>query len=414
MSRTPLLIGISLLALAALTIGAAGSVALVGTDGTAGAVSGGEPASVGNVSNTTNSLVPDSTVERRTYVTANVDVGSATAASATQLEGDHRARTFEERLLSQPADSGERLAVAEGTLADAEARMDRLDAEHEALFRAYSNGSLSRTEFVRQLTQLEAKATAHSSYLRALESATLRHVDGAPANFNTRLSTVHSEAVVLPDPVTERVHDALSGTTDPFVLYAEGVDDTLVLAAVDDGQFHRQATLRDSYRPEEANTLTIEDALQRATELYPWVYSGGQGFRPQIGIVTEGLFRIRADHPQGTLVSYISGSTGDVFHENQVLDPDTVPVHKTVRNGTDSLNLSVTTTTPTGPMRVEVTTPSAIPVNSTVLVNGQRVASTGDDGTLWMVRPSGTFDLTVVSEGGAKVSLSRIRFLRTS
>ena len=414
MSRTPLCIGVALLALAALTVGAAAAVAPADTGGTASAIPGERPTNVGEISNTTNYLFPDTGVERRSYTTANVDVGSAVDASATRLESQFRARTLTERLTSQSAESGNRLAVAEAALADAQDRMAALDARQEALFRGYSNGSLSRDQFVRRLAAIEAHATAHGDYLDSLERDTIRYVDGTPSNFDTRLSMMRAQTVVLPDQMTERVHDALTGTADPFVLYAEGVEDTLVLGTVDGGQFHRQATLRDAYRLEEENTLTIEGALQRARELYPWVYSGGQGFRPGIDRTGPGLYRLSADHPQGSLLSYLSGSTADVFHETQTLDPTEIPVYGTVTNGTDGLNLSVTTTTPTGPMRVELTTPGGVPVNGTVLVNGQRVAATGGDGTLWTVRPSGTFRLTAVGESGTTVSLSRVRFVRAS
>lgn len=411
MSRTPLLLGVALLAVAALSVGGAGSV--VDSDA-AGALPDGEPVRVENVSNTTNYLVPDGDIERRTYVTANVDVGSAVDASAAALDSEHRRLTYEERLASQTDDSDGRLAVAERELADAEARMERLDARQESVFRAYSNGTLTRQQFVRHLVRLEVRATAYSEYLDTLEQETDRRLETPPSNFDTRISQLRAQTVALPDPVTGRIADAVLGVSDPFVLYSEGVDDALVLAAVDDGAFYRQATLRNAYRPDEPNTLTLEGALQRATELYPWVYSGGQGFEPQIGIASAGLFEVSATHPQGRLASYISGSTADVFHETQTLDPQTLPVYKTATNGTDSLNLSVTTTTQTGPMRVELTTPAGTPVNGTVLVDGEPVDTTGDDGTLWTVRPSGTFKLSVVSESGAEVSLSRIRFLRTS
>ena len=414
MSRTPLLIGVALLTLAALSIGAAASVAPVGPDGTSGSIPGAQPASVGNISNTTNYLFPDTGVERRAYVEANVDVGSAVAASATHIEGRYRAETLEAQLTSQSAESGDRLAVAERALTDAQTRMDDLDSQQEALFRGYSNGTLSRTQFLRHLAHLAAKTTAHGEYLDSLEASTVQYVDGTPSNFDTRLSTMRARTVSLPGPVSERVQNAVSGTADSFTLYAEGVDDTLVLGTVDDGQFYRQATVRSAHRPGEANTMTIDEALQRAKELYPWVYSGGQGFRPEIGRAGPGIYRFSAEHPQGSLFSYLSGSTTDVFHETHTLDPNDIPVYRTVTNETDGLNLSVTTTTETGPMRVELTTPAGVPVNGTVSVNGDRVATTGDDGVLWTVRPSGTFRLTGINESGTEASLSRIRFVRSS
>ena len=412
MPRTPLLIGVALLAVAALSVGGAGS--LVDSDNVAGALPGQEPVRVENVSNTTNYLVPDESVERRTYETANVDVGSAVAASATRLDGEFRANAYDERL-SNLSTSEARLDVAERTLTDAESRMQRLEADQEALFRAYSNGTLSDRQFVRHLVRIDVRAAAYTDYLTAVERSTEQQLgDTLPSDFDSRLSRLRAQTVVLPDPVSARTTRAVLGTSEPFGLYVEGVDDSLVLASVDDGEFVRQATLRDAYRPSEPNTLTIEEALQRATELYPWIYSGGQGFKPQIGIASSGLFRVRASHPQGELVSYISGSTSDVFHETQTLDPETVPIYKTATNETDALTLTVKTTKQTGPMRVELTNQSGSPQNGTVLINGEPVATTGQDGAVWMVRPSGAFRLTAISESGQEASLSRIQFLRSS
>ena len=412
MSRMSLLVGVALLTLAALTIGAAASVAPAGPADPTGDLPGPAPPIVENASDTANYLFPDTGIERRSYERANVDVGSAVAASATRLDGKHRERTLEERLTSRPDDGSQRLAVAEAALADAQARMNRLDARHEALFRGYNNGTLSAAGFLRQLARLEAEVTAHTAYLDAIEADTLRYVDGAPSNFETRLSTTRTRTVTLPGPLADRISAALSGTADPAVFFAEGVDDALILGTVDDGRFYRQATVRDAYRPAEANTLTIEGALQRARELYTWVYSGGQGFQPEIGRSGPGLYRFSADHPQGSLVSYISSSTTDAFHEIHRLDAADIPVYRTARNGTDGLNLTVTTTTVTGPMRVETVTPAGIQRNATVLIDGEPVGTTGRDGTLWTVRPSGTFTLTVVGEDGATASLGRTQFLR--
>ena len=422
MSRTPLLVACALLALAALTVGGAGHATPGVADGDSlQRLSGDQPVRVVDVSNTTNYLFPGSDSNRQAYVRANVDVSSALAASGTRLDSQLKAGTLDTRL--SRASSGKRLAIVQAAVTDAERRLARLNASQRTLYQAYNNGTFSRQQFLRQLVRLEVRATELEQLLDRLETSAEAHLRGSlPASLETRLASLRSAVVVLPDPLTERMRASVLGNDTPLVVYTEGADDAVVLATIDGPQYRRQATLLGEHHPdtpdqfEQGDQQAIAQVVERTTELYPWAYSNDRQFSRRIESIgpATSIYRIEADHPQGSLASYISGSTTNAFHEIQTLDPATVPIHRIVSNETATLNVTVTTTTESGPMYVELATPAGVPQNGTVFVDGQPVGTTGSDGSLWTVRPSGPFALSVVGENGERVSLTPVRFLRTS
>lgn len=427
MPRTPLAVGVGFLLIAVLTVGVTASAPPAVPGENHRIASGDAPARVVDVPNTTNYLFPSADrPQRQDYVRGSVDVGSAVGASAQRLDGDLRTRTFEIRFDRASSQSGDRLAVVRAGVVDAERRLDRLDAAHERLIRGYNNGSLSREAFVRQVVRLEVRTAQTRAFIeRVRTTADSDPATTVPSSLNTRLAELQTRAVLLPTPVGERLTASVTGSAGPVVVYAEGADDGLVLATVDGRTFHRQATVLGDHRPGEPDQfaqdgdLPITLAAQRAAELYPWAYSGNQQFNRQVARQGPGVYRITAEHPQGPddrddhLEAYISGSTTDVFHELQALDPEAVPVYRIASNRTAALNLTVTTTTETGPMRVDVTDGQGNPRNATVFVGDRRVGTTGADGRLRTVRPSGTFQVSAVRDG-ERVTIGSVQFLRTS
>jgi hypothetical protein len=360
--------------------------------------------------NSTNYLMPSADPTRQGYATTNIDVATAVSTSASRLDATHRARTFTTRYDRVGSDSSARLAVAQSTVNDSADRVAALDAEQAELFRAYSNGTLSRGQLIDRLVRLDARASQSAETLRAVRSRVRSDpTTSLPSDLNARIATLQSELVVLPAPLTDRLAASAVGRADPTDTYVGGVDGSLVLATVDDGRFYRQATVRSAHRGD--GSTNFSEAFEQVRALYPWVYSGGPQFEPGLSKGT-GIYRLDASHPQGTLTAYLSGSSTDIFHESQSLDLDTVPVYNTISEQNASLNVTVSTTIETGPMQVVLRDrDSGDPLNGTVLVDGEPVTTTGDDGTVWTVRPAGPFEMTVLSDG-ERVELGRGYFFR--
>ncbi len=416
MTSRSVLVGVLLVVGALLAVGVAASAgppmidAETANDGASRVVTTDSQPRVVEVPNSTNYLMASADPTRQGYTTESVDVATAVGTSASRLDGEFQSRTFSTRYERAGPDSTARLAVAQSTVDDIERQVDALDATQAELFRAYSNGTLSQEQLVDRLVRLDAQASQSEATLQQIRDRIRSDpATSLPPSLEARIAALQSELIVLPTPMTDRLAASATGRTDPIVAYVGGVDDTLVLAAIDDGRFYRQATVHSAYRGDDSTNFS--GAFERVRDLYPWVYSGGSQFEPGLSKSAD-VYRLDATHPQGSLSAYLSGSTTDIFHESQTLVPDTVPVYNTITRQNASLNVTVTTTTETGPMKVVVRdNESGELLNGTVLVDGKRVTTTGADGTLWTVRPAGPFEMTVRS-GGERVALGRGYFFR--
>jgi len=410
MSRMSVRAAIALLAVVAVAVGAAGPVlaeTLARDDGDATHPAVGQSADAGtpytldgelravaSVSNTSNYLSPGAT-DRRSYVGTDVDVSAAAGMSAQRLHARHDRGVFDTRYEA----GSDRVGLVRETADTVQARLDRLDARHDALLTAYSNGSITRDAMARRLARLAVAAETTRDHLAHVN----QRVDddsetSVPVPLETRLSDLQTVLVTLPNPVTDRIEAGLTGQRDPAVVYMGGDDDGLVVATVDDGDFVRTATVRGDYAPdqpdqfEQTQDRDVIAALQRGGELYPWAYENDIG-GPQIrGFGNTDVYRIRVDYGHGTLQTYLSGGTTNAFHEIQIQDPEGVPITDTTSRATESINVTVETTTDSGPMRVRLIQPATnAPLDGTIRVDGEVVGATGDDGTLWTTQPPGQF-----------------------
>ena len=404
-SALAVLVALVLLAALAAAVGPAGATAA--EEGPDVLVVDGDRPAVSPVANTTNYLSLEST-DRTAYVRADVDVAAAVGVSAQRLHARQDRAVFDARFEASESES-DRVALVRETADIASARTDRLDDRHGALLRAYSNGSLSQETTLRRLARLSVAAEVSQNTLQHVSD----RVDGSsrtsvPVTLETRISDLQTGVVSLPNPVADRVEAGLAGERDPLVVHAGGTENELMLATVDGGEFVRTATVRDSYAPdqpdqfEQAEGRAVILALQRGGELYPWVYENDIG-GPQIsGFGNTGVYLIRVDYGRGELRTYLSGGTTEPFHEIQTQRPGGVPVTGVTESAGDAVNLTLKTTTGSGPMRVQLAQPSTgAPLNGTVAVDGQVVGRTGDDGMLWTVQPDGQFRVNATTGAGS-------------
>lgn len=412
MSRTLPLSGLLVVTalLALLTAGAA-----VAVDAPTSAPALDEAANdVTTIPNTTNYAFPAPASEtRQGYVQSNVDVAAAVATDADRLDGRRAIRSFERQYEARNT-SESRLDLVRSTVARTEQRLADLDARQEALFRSYTNGSITEQTFLRRLARLEASATQSRELLDRIETRVRSDVGTTiPVTIQTEIAALRGELVMLPGTLTTRISGTLQGEGTPMAVYAQGAGNDIVLATVDESGFVRQATLRSEYTPGEPNQFAQSDdepisvAFDRARTLYPWVSDNLQSINRIAGFGDSDVYLIDLSHPHGSVKSYIHGGSTNIFHEEHTQQPDAIPVQTTVSNENNTMGVRVNATAETGPMRIAVSRGATnTPTDAVVRINGQRVGTTGVDGTLWAIRPAGSFTVNATTDDGTSVEAS--------
>jgi hypothetical protein len=163
----------------------------------------------------------------------------------------------------------------------------------------------------------------------------------------------------------------------------------------------RDASLPDQFlaaAEEDGTTNRFEVADERAAELYGWLYERQRPSFTYYG--TSGIYELTASHPNGQLVSYIDAGTTNVFYEEQSRDLGGIDTTATETAVNESLRVTVQRSVESGPLLVFTTNNvTGDPVDANVTIDGQRVGSTGSDGSLWLVEPGDDYTLNATAAG---------------
>lgn len=337
---------------------------------------------------------PAAEVEREAHYSTGLDVSTAVTADVERLRGNYTKLAFDQRRTSLESTEQQREYINRTTDRIVN-RIEQLDANQAAAIEAYSEGELSTSGFLREFLRTKVAATEQRAFAEYVNLFQLEE---------TIPPAVHTEIVMLPDPVVGHLETAARQGTGDRAVYLHTSEDAVVLASA--GPEHlRQATLRDERDPSLPDQFAGDDLItavnDRMNELYPWARV--VGFQSRIG----GLYNVELNHASTDVEVELDGGTTNVFHEIQRVDSPTLSLSTTVTNSSAGLTLTVETTQPTGPMRVSVVDETAgDPVSATVYVDGNRVGPTGAEGNRWVVQPLGEFDLTVETPSGESVTVS--------
>jgi hypothetical protein len=370
----------------------------------------GDNPSVTTVDNTTNQLtVPDSEVSQSTHAATGVDVGTAVQTGSTALHHRHDTLAFEERFRAADSDE-QRTRLLHARLSVIEQRQRDLDTRQDVAMREYAAGEATAIEFLRTRLRVNAEATELL--------ATLDRVSAAPdttagytlsRELSNRIRTLEGELVTLQGPVGTRLESAVRTNGEREPVYLEGSSDGYTLATVD-GDYVRETRLDDERDPtlsdqflaaaqSDAETDRFSAADDRASELYGWLYERQRPSFTYYG--TSGIYELSASHSGGELVAYIDGGTTNVFYEAQTRTLADVETTDTVTAVSDTQRVTLQRSTRTGPMLVTASdNETDATVDGRVTIDGQPVGSTGSNGALWIVEPSGSYTVNVTSDEG--------------
>jgi hypothetical protein len=383
--------------------------------GTAVAVGGaaladGPQLGVVAVDNSSSYLQPETNeTTTQAYVHADVDVGVAVAGDVAAIRGTHESLAVEQAMGAQNRTARvTRLRAILATLENRTAATERALREARV---AHLEGDLSRDELARTLARYGARADALESIRTTVEDVATS-MNPLPGTAVTNAQNLEAALETIGGPGTDRLRDRYRGNRSAGATYLSiAGEDGLVVASVAEGTLYREALEADQRRVGGTDRFADTDepeisvALRRAAELYPWAFEQGSAAQPLRGYGNTTVYRITAEHPHGTLSTYLDGTTRAPFYEIQRLRAGAVPVRDSVTEAADGLRLTINRTQATGPMGVTVVREATgSPVDAVVSIDEARIGRTGDDGHLWTVQPGG--EATVTASTGENTTVA--------
>lgn len=348
--------------------------------------------------NTTNVLLLDD-VGASNLTRPEADLSTKLDVQRSELEREYRLNLVEtrfDRLDTADARSEFLLNVTDRAAADT---ADLREAEATARA-AYVRGSLSADEYLRTLGYLSARA----DHLDAVLDRVWR-LAPARSEPQTRARHVQSRLVTLQGPIRSDVARVVSGEARPFEVYVAASNDGATLsrlATVGGGDIvYRHETVRLDHLDADATaglSLTpdgISDEFLPAT--YPWLVENKRSL-DTIGPRGTDAYQVAITHSHGEFEAWIDDSTRQVYHERQEKLLKYYPAGPTEQTLADDLIVTVNRTYAGGPLQVSLTNRTGAPLDGEVRIDGERVGTTGSDGTLWTLGRSGTYEVMVVHE----------------
>lgn len=329
------------------------------------------------------------------FTTQSLDIGTAIATGHEEASAHLNRYARDEAYKAAASDEARRRVLREATGA-LEVAVASLMADERALRTEYANGSITSGEFVRGLIQNTARARQFQTEIDRIET---RSIEVGQVTLRGQLETLSTTLVAFDGPVRTRAAAALRGDSSPVRVYVDVSRNGVVLAAITDTGYVREAYRADLRGRAAAPTFGLDQAVDRAGELYPVAFNNS--LRTGVGFLPGGVYLITVELSDGSINAYLDAETGDIFYEIQERRPDRLsdkPAVSTAANGT---RLTVNRMYRGGPLRIAtLDNATGTPISTSVVVDGERF-TTGSDGTFWtVVPPEPWFTVTAVGTTG--------------
>jgi len=323
-------------------------------------------------------------------ITPSWNFGARIEASDGTMSAALESSAFQNRIATLSGERKER-AITD-RLQRLEDHVVALRASERAAVRAYARGETSAENLSTALVRSHTEAAVIDSTLtRLARQSDSDSNEGFARALRFRLNTFRS-------PLRQRLTETLRNGDDAVRISVRASDNGYVLGATDDGTYYREALRYDNRRPDGPKAITSGEQLgDRQEEVYNVSSFGYQQYYQGAGAYVG---RMVYDFPDGEIRGFFDGGTGDVFFERNTYRLDDMERTEAVNVTNDSARLVVERTFFDGPIRITVVNPeTGNPVDTTVRVAGNRVGSTGADGTLWVVEPAMPYVVSVTVNG---------------
>ncbi|WP_458185850.1 DUF7096 domain-containing protein [Haladaptatus sp. NG-WS-4] len=354
------------------------------------------PAKPPGVNNTTSELSPGKTPQAATHK-PSINLGVALEMDRTEVREQKRMYALDEQL-SNTASRAEKEQVLIRYQFELKSELASLKNRERTISRQYSNGKLSTSAYAARLAVLDARAENIEQSIEYMDT----QAESVP-RFSPEKESLKADIVPISGPVRQMLRDTYRNEITPRSVYVSATERGVVLAAIRDSQFVREAYRADYRNPDKSGQMTLQKAQNHTYMQYPLLssFDNREVHAGTDQLISTGVLVSRFVHPQGVIEAYLDSGTKKIFREIQYKDltgKHHVPYGDPVRNNTTSLEIIVNRTYPGGPLRINVTDADGNPVKSHVLVGGDAVGDTGPDGVLWTVAPHRRFTVSSTHE----------------
>lgn len=356
----------------------------------------GERTPIEGVSANTTAVLTLQEIEASTFDRADLVVTDALASQSTGVTAAFERYRVDQALGAARTADADRHVISNAT--DWAARETNRLVETERTARiAYLDGAMSASAYLSKLGRVHQSAASVEAHLERLRSqatdpGTVDRIDALIATLQT-----------LQGPVRADLANAVQGEGASDRVFVAAADTAVSLSVVTGDRLVRE-TVRLDNRDGRVGQMAFDEAEGRFGELYPWASENKQ--RISMGALGADVYVVDYTHTHGTVHAALDASTGHVFREVQTKSLSSMPVEWQTWSAGNDTRVAISRTYAGGPMAVEVTNETGVPLSGTVVVNGTTVGTTGSDGTLWTVSPSGAFSVRVTTEDASfEVSL---------
>lgn len=402
--------------------GAVGPVAAGGSDALDPAAAGGSDADPSIAATTSEPVLTSDTADApadrpqideanltfRTLSTpadasSRVEIGprGANLGSSLSFGVDETDAAMETAAVVQRIESADTETERQREILAALSRVERdevsLNSRQNEAFREHAAGNISNRELLDELVRIAATAREYDERLDEL-SELADETDGFSSP--TRLDELQVALQVYEGPVRDQALAAARGETAATDIYVESSDSAVVLATIDDGEYVREAFRTDRW-DRGGGEISNDDAINATAAAYPETAA----LREPDAFGAGSVQRITIPHEFGTLRTFVSGGTEQVFVEHQRIALDAFPDSEPVTESGDGFNVTVDRSYAGGPVTVTVRDEEADEPVADVTVtksvgdgDSQSIGSTNEDGVARTLSPADTYRITVVDE----------------
>lgn len=344
---------------------------------------------------TTNRLVLDDPMTR-SHASPSLDLSATLAGKDDTMRTDYQTYTLDTGFDQLSAD--EQRALVEDAVDRLDARIDRLEERERTAVERHANGELDDRQLLRVFVRNYRESIELEQTLQTLKT----RADTVP-DYSLDKNPYEARLNMYQSPVRDRLEKSLQGLGrsdgSPDVLYVETSEDGYVVSTILSGRYLREAVRYDNRDPDRENQFDgASDALERSTEIYPWILDNDD-FSPTpiyIPYTAIQVYTIDVSHPQGDLHAYIDGGTADIFREVQELRLEELPNERVGTWTNDGLTMSINRTPVDGPFELTVVDEeTGTPVDAEIEIDGTRVGDTKNRERTWVIPPSADYEVTV-------------------